>query len=84
MDGLKLAQLLGATPVTFTLRPGEGEDVLGYAAKSEAYYARTLQAICRRARPHCRLAPPLTRFIPDPLTYSVLLFPKRQCDRTLE
>ena len=38
----------------------------------------------RRARSHCRFLPPLIqRFIPDFLTYSVLLFLKRQCDRTL-
>jgi hypothetical protein len=29
------------------------------------------------------LPPPLIRFIPDSLTYSVPLFLKRQCDRTL-
>jgi hypothetical protein len=36
-----------------------------------------------RARSHCRLAPPPIHFIPDSLTYSVPLFLKRQCDRTL-
>ena len=36
-----------------------------------------------RARSHCRFAPPLIHFIPDSLTYSVPLFLKRQCDRTL-
>ena len=35
-----------------------------------------------RARSHRRFAPPLIRFIPDPLTYSAPLFLKRQCDRT--
>jgi hypothetical protein len=32
---------------------------------------------------HCRFAPPLIHFIPHSLTYSVPLFLKRQCDRTL-
>ena len=36
-----------------------------------------------RARSHCRFAPPLIHLGPDPLTYSVALFLKRQCDRTL-
>ena len=36
-----------------------------------------------RARSHCRFAPPLIHFITDLLTYSVPLFLKRQCDRTL-
>jgi MFS family permease len=36
-----------------------------------------------RARSHCRFVPPLIHFIPDLLTYSVPLFLKRQCDRTL-
>ena len=35
-----------------------------------------------RARSHCRFVP-LILFIPDSLTYSVSLFLKRQCDRTL-
>ena len=36
-----------------------------------------------RARSHCCCAPPHIHFIPDLLTYSVPLFLKRQCDRTL-
>ena len=36
-----------------------------------------------RARSHCRFAPPLIHFTPEVLTYSVPLFLKRQCDRTL-
>jgi hypothetical protein len=36
-----------------------------------------------RARSHCRFVLPLMHFIPDSLTYSVTLFLKRQCDRTL-
>ena len=32
---------------------------------------------------HCRFLLPLIHFIPDLLTYSVPLFMKRQCDRTL-
>ena len=36
-----------------------------------------------RARSHCRFIPPLIHFIPYSLTYSVPLFLKRQCDRTL-
>jgi hypothetical protein len=35
-----------------------------------------------RARSRNRFAPPLTHFIPDPLTHSVPLYLKRQCDRT--
>ena len=34
-------------------------------------------------RSHCRFVPPLIHFIPYSLTYSVPLFLKRQCDRTL-
>jgi hypothetical protein len=36
-----------------------------------------------RARSHCRFVLPLIYLIPDSLTYSVALFLKRQCDRTL-
>ena len=36
-----------------------------------------------RARSHCRVVLPVIHFIPDLLTYSVPLFLKRQCDRTL-
>ena len=36
-----------------------------------------------RARSHCHFVPPLIRFIPGLLTYSVPLFLKRQRDRTL-
>ena len=36
-----------------------------------------------RARSHCRFVLPLIHFIPDSLIYSVPLFLKRQCDRTL-
>ena len=36
-----------------------------------------------RARSHCRFVQPLIHFIPDSLTYSVPLFLKRQCNRTL-
>jgi hypothetical protein len=36
-----------------------------------------------RARSHCRVVLPLVHFIPDSLTYSVPLYLKRQCDRTL-
>jgi hypothetical protein len=36
-----------------------------------------------RARSHCRFVLPLIHFIPDSLTYSVPLYLKRQCDRTL-
>jgi hypothetical protein len=36
-----------------------------------------------RARSHCRSVLPLIRLIPDSLTYSVPLYLKRQCDRTL-
>jgi hypothetical protein len=36
-----------------------------------------------RARSHCRVVRPLIRLIPAPRTYSVPIFLKRQCDRTL-
>jgi hypothetical protein len=36
-----------------------------------------------RARSHCRFVLPLIHFTADFLTYSVPLFLKRQCDRTL-
>ena len=36
-----------------------------------------------RARSRCRFALPLIHFIPDSRTYSVSLFLKRRCDRTL-
>ena len=36
-----------------------------------------------RARSHCRFVLPLIQLIPEPLTYSVPLVLKRQCDRTL-
>jgi hypothetical protein len=36
-----------------------------------------------KARSHCRFVLPFTRFIRYSLTYSVPLFLKRQCDRTL-
>jgi ankyrin repeat protein len=42
-----------------------------------------LDAGADRARSHCRVALPLIHFIPDSLTYSMSLFLKRQCDRTL-
>jgi hypothetical protein len=35
------------------------------------------------ARSHCRFVPPRVHFILDLLTYSVALFLKRRCDRTL-
>jgi hypothetical protein len=39
-------------------------------------------AVPRRARPHCRFAPPLVHVIPDSLWDSVPLFLTRQCDWT--
>ena len=39
--------------------------------------------VCPGARSHRRFLLPLIHFIPDLLTYSVPLFMKRQCDRTL-
>ena len=36
-----------------------------------------------RARSHCRFVLSSIHFIPDSLTYSVPLYLKRQCDRTL-
>jgi hypothetical protein len=36
-----------------------------------------------RARPHCRVVLPRIPVIPESLAYSVPLFLKRQCDRTL-
>jgi hypothetical protein len=37
----------------------------------------------RRPASHCCFVPPPTHFIPESQTYSVPLFLKRQCDRTL-
>jgi hypothetical protein len=39
--------------------------------------------VTRGARLHCRFAPPLIHCIPDSRTYSVPLFLKPRCDRTL-
>jgi hypothetical protein len=61
------------------LRESAG-DVLVYAA---ADLGPETDAVTPRARSHCRFAPPLIHFIPESLTYSVPLFLKRQCDRTL-
>ena len=44
---------------------------------------RLISQVRARARSHCRFVLPFIRFIPDSLTYSVPLFLKRQCDRTL-
>jgi hypothetical protein len=52
---------------------GEGAVVAGDAAAAGV----------ARARSHCCFVPPLTHVIPDSLRYSVPLFLKRQCDRTL-
>ena len=51
-----------------THRPGPGPSAAGGAA---------------RVRSHCRFTLPLIHFIPDSRTYSVSLFLKRRCDRTL-
>jgi hypothetical protein len=40
-------------------------------------------AVRRRAQSHCRFVLPRVHFTPYSLTYSVPLFLKRQCDRTL-
>ena len=45
--------------------------------------ALLLAAGGHRARSYCRFVLPLIHFIPGSLTYSVPLFLKRQCDRTL-
>jgi hypothetical protein len=50
-------------------------------AESAATARRQAEQV-RRARSHCRFAPPLSHFIPYSLPYSVPLFLKRQCDRT--
>jgi hypothetical protein len=45
-----------------------------------------IDALGKEAAPglaHCRFVLPFIHFIPDSLTYSVPLFLKRQCDRTL-
>jgi hypothetical protein len=47
------------------------------------FWARLSGHGAARARSHCHFVPPLIHFIPDLLTYSVPLFLKRQCDRTL-
>ena len=56
--------------------------------KRELHYLNLIEENCRagwrtRARSHCRFVLPLIHFIPDSLRYSVPLFLKRQCDRTL-
>ena len=51
------------------------------------FHRRGVRVLTRRgglwARSHCRFVLLLIQFIPDLLTYSVPLFLKRQCDRTL-
>jgi hypothetical protein len=72
-------------------RPGLG--VLEWGELPEAQLAAAQQLAyteamwggrgMHRARSHCRFVRPLIHFTPDSLTYSVPLFLKRQCDRTL-
>jgi hypothetical protein len=57
----------------------EAEDVVFVENASSGVNA----VILARARSHYRFALLLVRFIPDLLPYSVPLFLKRQCDRTL-
>jgi hypothetical protein len=57
---------------------GPGQQLASVSTRYEV-----VQSGGSRARSHCCFAPPLIRFIPDSLTYSVPLFLKRQCDRTL-
>ena len=60
--------LLGQ-PDTFLASPGDAVSLAGL--------------LPGRARSHCRFVLQVIHFIPDLLTYSVPLFLKRQCDRTL-
>jgi hypothetical protein len=68
----------------------------GLAERGGRVAGRALQRLCdlradcggatrggHRARSHCRFVLPLIHFIPYFLKYSVSLFLKRQCDRTL-
>jgi phytoene dehydrogenase-like protein len=63
--------------------PAAGADRLGDNGRLRRRGARARRRGGARARLHCRFVPPLIHFIPDSLTYSVPLFLKRQCDRTL-
>ena len=68
------------------LRWATGAPSMGVRDESGSYESR--RSLARsvahgRARSHCRFVAPLIQFISDPLAYSVLLFLKRQCDRTL-
>jgi hypothetical protein len=55
------------------------------SAKAASLYSRISRVYdgALRARPHPRFVPPPIQFILDSLIYSVPLFLKRQCDRTL-
>jgi hypothetical protein len=47
------------------------------------YGLAVVDTVQGRARSHCRFVPPLNHFIPESITYSVPLFLKRHCDRTV-
>jgi hypothetical protein len=65
----------------------QGGGVWAYTSEFAAGDYQQLTFVMRggmiRARPHCRFARPLSRFTPDPPTYSVPLFLKRRCGRFL-
>jgi hypothetical protein len=82
------ATLLGDPPPPLKveqLDPKWARDVVDARAAAGRYWPSlgALAGVECRARSHRRFALPLSHFIPESLTYSVPLFLKRQCDRTL-
>jgi nucleoside-diphosphate-sugar epimerase len=74
----------------YAFTKGLGHEVTRVVAATTGLYVMTtlhgnfeMARVARRARSRCRFVPPPIHFIPDSLTYSVPLFVKRQCDRTL-
>jgi hypothetical protein len=67
--------------------PAGVSSVAGRGCASSLPAVTALVALGRRpvvrARSHCRFVLLLIQFIPNSLTYSVPLYLKRQCDRTL-
>ena len=89
--GIEGCQVVFSTSVIRSLNSTDTKDmrVLSAQAKQAAGQeaadaaADARVAALLRARSHCRSALLLIHFTPESLTYSVPLFPKRQCDRTL-
>ena len=74
----------GATvPVEVTLQQSRGRGNYEKESSDLSIFVLRLPRGPTRARSHCRFGLRLIRFIPDSLRYSVPLFLKRQCDRTL-